>query len=104
MAPRITEGQIRTAALQLLSDAPGSYLSTTKLIAELEGIFQPEGTDAAILDGRSDTYFSQKVRNLVSHRSSHTSLVSRGYAEYDEVRQGFTITEAGRLYLESLEN
>ena len=104
MAPRITEGQLRTAALQLLAEAPGGFLSTTKLIAELEGVFQPEGTDADILDGRSDTYFSQKVRNLVSHRSSHTSLVRRGYAEYDKIRQGFTITEVGCLYLKSLEN
>lgn len=45
--------------------------STSDLIAELTAVFNPQGEDAAILNGRNDTKFSQKVRNLKSHRSTN---------------------------------
>jgi hypothetical protein len=104
MAPRITEAQLRIVALRLLAEAPGGFLTTENLIAELEHVFELEGQDAKILDGRSDTYFSQKVRNLVSHRSSSSSLVKKGYAEYDKDKRGFTITEAGRNFLKTADD
>ena len=45
--------------------------TTSDLIRKLTRIFNPIGEDAEILAGRNDTKFSQKVRNLVSHRSSN---------------------------------
>jgi len=46
--------------------------ATTKdLIKELTVFFSPTGEDATILANRNDTKFSQKVRNLKSHRSNN---------------------------------
>lgn len=64
---------------------------------ELEAHFQPEGKDAEILDGRNDSHFSQKVRNLISHRTSSRSMFKMGYAEY--VNDGIRITDAGCAFL-----
>lgn len=70
--------------------------STSDLIAELTTVFNPTGEDAAILAGRRDTKFSQKVRNLKSHRDNnkmdvYTSLNSSG--EY-------TLTAVGEKYID----
>jgi hypothetical protein len=78
----------------------GGYVSTADLITDLEAEFQPEGQDAQILDGRHDTYFSQKVRNLVSHRETSTSMFRKGYAEY--TGDGIRITDAGRAFLDQV--
>ena len=94
----VKEADLRIAALQLLAGAPGGFIATEKLIPALEDIFQPEGIDAAVLDGRSDTHFSQKVRNLVSHRNQPSGLVGKGYATYNETLEGLQITDAGRAY------
>ena len=95
----VTEAELRIAALQLLATAPGDFIATEKMIPALEGIFNPSGADAQILEGRSDTHFSQKVRNLVSHRNQPTGLCGQGYAIYIEGREGLQITDAGRAYL-----
>ena len=100
MAVRISEKDLRLATLVLLSKSKTGFLTTSALIAELEHLYPPSGKDAEILTDRSDTYFSQKVRNMVSHRTSSTSLVKRGLATYDRVRKGFAITDVGRLFLE----
>lgn len=70
-------------------------VSMTELIRELTSFFDPDGEDAAILRGRSDTKFSQKVRNLKSHRDSNgmegwTAITSTGK---------YIITPAGLTYL-----
>ena len=44
-------------------------LTTTELIAALRERLKPEGRDIEILSGRKDDIFSQKVRNLISHKS-----------------------------------
>ncbi len=75
----------------------GGYIATSDLITYLEGVFEPDGDDAKILDGRHDTHFSQKVRNLISHRDGRTSMFKRGYAEY--IKEGIQITDAGRIFL-----
>ncbi|WP_411890052.1 hypothetical protein [Yoonia sp. SDW83-1] len=91
-----TEAQIRREALVELSNSQSGTLTTTQLIDLLEDRMQPTGRDAEIADGRSDTYFSQKVRNLVSHREQGTGLETRGLATYDADNESWTITEAGR--------
>lgn len=95
---RITERELILPALYLMSIHP--EISTSELIVELAEIFRPTGEDAAILAGRSDTKFSQIVRNLVAHK---TLDVRTGFAIYD--RRGnngyFSITGQGREFLES---
>jgi predicted HNH restriction endonuclease len=95
---RINEEQLVLPTLYLLnSSAQG--LTTSDLIRDLTVLFNPTGEDAEILDGRSDTKFSQKVRNL----KSHDTLENLGYATFTpnaSARGGsFGITEMGRTYL-----
>lgn len=68
--------------------------TTSDLIEELTIVFNPSGEDAEILAGRSDTKFSQKVRNLVSHRDSNNMAV------YTDFKNGiYKLTEKGDNYL-----
>ena len=60
MPVRITEKELRLATLKLLVHSKSGFITTSALIAELEDLYPPEGRDAEILEGRSDTYFSQK--------------------------------------------
>ncbi|MGR3344462.1 MAG: hypothetical protein ACU0DI_14780 [Paracoccaceae bacterium] len=92
----ITENEIRIAALAELAVSPSGRLTATQLIDRLTDRLMPTGLDAKILDGRSDTYFSQKFRNLVSHRNQGTGFVARGLAVYDSNTESWTILAAGR--------
>jgi hypothetical protein len=99
MTVRVSEGHLIIPAL-IFAVRRGGYVSTAQLINDLEAEFAPEGQDAEILDGRNDTYFSQKVRNLISHRESKTSMFKMGYAEY--TGDGIKITDAGRRFLDQV--
>ena len=101
---RVRERELVIPALRLAGEQPEGFITTAKLIIELEAIFDPAGRDAEILHGRGDTYFSQKVRNLISHRDNDSSFIAQSYAEYDEVRRGIRITIAGRKLLEQLDD
>lgn len=90
---RIEERDLILPALYII-DREGSA-TMTELIRELTSLFNPDGEDAVILQGRGDTKFSQKVRNLRSHRASN------GMEEWTAIAPGgrYTITPAGRAYL-----
>jgi hypothetical protein len=96
---RISERDLILPALRAAATSPGGEISTTDLIQLLSDEFQPDGQDAEIIDGRQDTYFSQKVRNLISHRESGTSMFKKGYAIYHPESESISITEAGKLFL-----
>ena len=67
-----TESQIRDEACKQLLHARGQTLTTPQLIEKLSTRLSPTGRDSDIALNRSDTYFSQKVRNLVIHRNQGT--------------------------------
>jgi len=92
---RITERELVLPALFLIDLRHG--ITTSDLIEELVDLMHPSGEDAEILDGRSDTKFSQKVRNLVSHNT----LERLGYATYQRIEQNglFQINDNGKRYL-----
>jgi hypothetical protein len=92
---RITERELAIPALACLDGCAGAWMGMPDLIAALTELLRPIGTDAVLLAGRSDAYFSQKVRNLVSHRRSNGSIIRLGLAEYSEQRHGLRITAAG---------
>lgn len=100
MAGRISERELAIPALMIADNRPNGYVSTTDLIVELTEWFQPEGEDAEILEGRNDTKFSQKVRNLIPHRGGQRTIFSLGYAEY--TGDGIRITSVGRQFVRSL--
>ena len=94
----ITEEMIRNAILKELLTAHGQRRSIPQLIDRLTGLLKPTGRDAQIAYGRSDTYFSQKVRNTVSHRNQSTGLQARGLADYDAQNESWTLTARGRSF------
>ena len=91
-----TEAEIRMAALVALNASDTGSLTTSQLIVILSHFMRPRGHDAEIARDRNDTYFSQKVRNLISHRENSTGLVARGLADYDAATETLSITAAGR--------
>src|SRR5689334_21968773 len=88
-----SERQLVLPALALLDASPAG-LTTTDLIRELMVIFRPDGHDMEI-SAHNDSFFSQKVRNLVSHRT----LLGPGWETYDPARQHHSIAPAGRQFL-----
>ncbi|MCD8566793.1 MAG: hypothetical protein LRY36_02605 [Alphaproteobacteria bacterium] len=102
MTDRISETDLVIPALRVMATKPNGFITTENLIQELEDIFQPTGKDANILDGRNDTHFSQKVRNLVSHRNQPSNFIYKGYAEYLPEKEGLRITPEGQSILEKI--
>ena len=90
----ITESELILPALYIIEYR--GEATTSDLIKELTSVFNPTGEDAEILKGRSDTKFSQKVRNLVSHRDTNHML------EYTEFNNGiYTLTDEGRRQVDA---
>lgn len=96
MSKKYSEKDLIIPALLELYISDYKSLSTTKLIAALTNRLKPEGEDAEILFGRNDTRFSQKVRNLISHKSLYPAFV-----DYDAKNHMIKINENGIKYLES---
>lgn len=95
MSERIEEKSLILPALYFINEA--GKLNTSEIIKKLTDALSPAGEDAEILAGRSDTKFSQKVRNLMgSHYSSNgmnelTTKSSDGY---------FSLTGQGKHLLD----
>lgn len=95
----IPERELVIPALRAAAARPNGEITTSDLIDVMTVEFQPDGRDAQIVAGRNDTYFSQKVRNLVSHRPSPNSMFSKGYATYHPESESIRITAIGREFL-----
>jgi predicted HNH restriction endonuclease len=93
MEERISEKQLVMPAVQVIS-SHDEGITTAELIKELEKRMQPQGKDAEIISGRNDTHFSQKVRNLRSHKT----FERHGFVEYRDNKH--FITEQGKQFLE----
>jgi hypothetical protein len=92
---RITESELTVPTLRILEDFHEEWVTTSILIGRLTELLRPSGTDAEILAARHDTYFSQKVRNMISHRHNHNSFINRGLAEYESSIHCLRITKPG---------
>lgn len=99
---RITESELTLPSIRILEESNKSWTTTSELIRRLAELFRPTGQDAAILAGRSDTYFSQKVRNLISHKDQPSSFIRQGLAEYSREEGGLRITGLGRKLVRAL--
>lgn len=102
MTERVKESDLVLPALRLMTERPDGFITTADLISGLEQVFQPAGQDAKIIDGRNDSHFSQKVRNLVSHRASPSNFICKGYADYLSDREGLQITPQGKALFEKI--
>lgn len=95
---RIRERDLVIPALKAAA-SNGGTISMSELIDEMIAEFDPSGEDSEIREGRRDSKFSQKVRNLVSHREVSSSMFSRGYATYHKDIESREITDSGRAFL-----
>lgn len=95
-----SEPELVIPALKFMRDNP-SGVTTTQLINHLIDTLQPSGHDMEILEGRNDTYFSQKVRNL----KSHNTFERHNWAEYKQIDNTgvWEITPEGLEHLEGIE-
>ncbi|MDR0604529.1 MAG: HNH endonuclease [Bacteroidales bacterium] len=96
MEQRITEPELILPSLYLMSLNNG-IITTSELIQKLRNIMKPTGEDLNILTGRNDDKFSQKVRNLIAHRTFERF----GYAEYNTDTGQIDITNNGKLHLQN---
>ena len=87
-----TEHELIVPSLKIISKNKDG-IDTKKLIDELRKLLKPNGEDILVLSNRADDKFSQKVRNLKSHRS----LEKKGLAKFNNNR--YLITEDGVIYL-----
>jgi 5-methylcytosine-specific restriction enzyme A len=95
---RISETDLVLPALYVINQQP--EITTTKLIDELRGIFNPMGEDAEILHGRSDDKFSQIVRNLVSHHTLDQRLEYTVLSSSETGNSTHILSEKGLKYLQ----
>ena len=93
--PRIRESDLLLPALRIIGEAGSA--NTTQVKNALIRVFQPSGEDNERLAGRSDTKFTQIVRNLLG---SH--YTTNGMAEYtNKGADGrFTLTPRGQELVE----
>ena len=62
-----TESDLIIPALKIIAEQTSGII-TTELISRLRAELNPTGEDLKQLKGRNDDAFSQKVRNLISHK------------------------------------
>lgn len=99
---RISETELTIPCLSVLASVKGGWCSTSELIEILDRDFDPRGKDDKTIANRNDSYFSQKVRNMICHRHGTTSYIARGYALYEKDLAGvggLRITKKGRALL-----
>jgi hypothetical protein len=96
--PEYSEPDLVIPALQFIRNNPGA--TTTELKEHLISLLHPTDHDAEILQGRSDSYFTQKVRNL----KSHNTLTKHNWVRYQRIRGNgvWRITQAGTQYLRAM--
>ena len=87
-----TESELIPVALKIILDKPNG-IATKDLIIELRNLMNPSGEDLEMLSNRNDDKFSQKVRNIKSHKT----LENKGYAKFYDDK--FFITEKGIKFL-----
>ncbi len=94
----ITEGDLVVPTILILAKQASldEGVSISELDPFLRSVLNPAGHDLEIIENRKDDYFSQKVRNLVSHRK----LDKLGLAIYRKIwgEGRYFITQKGKLF------
>ena len=71
-----SENEIVDVVLEIIKNNPG--IRTSELIDKARVQMKPDGEDLDILDNRNDDKFSQKVRNIKSHDTIATQVITVG--------------------------
>ena len=91
----IKEGELIIPVLKFLYSSERGILNISELSKMLRKYLNPQGEDIVILKGRNDDKFSQKVRNLRSHKTL------KDYVEYLP-KGNIKITEVGCIFLNNI--
>jgi len=97
---RIQQGDIAVLALELAAARSSGFISTTDLKKFMMDKFKPSEGDAEPTAKGEVPLFDQIVGNLVSNRSTLTSMFKLGYATYPG--DGIQITQLGRKFLDTV--
>lgn len=92
-----TENEIIPFALSIIQSHKEG-IDTKNLIIHLRELMNPYGEDLEILTNRNDDKFSQKVRNLKSHKT----LENKGFVSFNNNK--FYITKVGTKFLIESQN
>lgn len=95
---RITESDLILPALKIIKEAGWKGIQTSGLIPALRKLLLLSQEDTEILQWRKDDKFSQKVRNLVSHRT----LEGKWYVVFQD--WSFVLTQGWENYLQTHNN
>ena len=99
---RLTKSELTIPTLRILEDAAPKWVIISELITRLTDLFSPAGPSSTTIPERTDTHFSQRIRNMISHRDSSTSFIKNGLAEYSEAVRGLRITRRGMELIRGL--
>ena len=91
----ISEKDLIIPSLVIINNESEKGITTSDLLNNLRKILDPKGDDLIILENRADDKFSQKVRNLKSHKT----LEKLDYVEF--INNKFFIKDKGAKELES---
>ncbi|WP_143514700.1 HNH endonuclease [Primorskyibacter flagellatus] len=94
---RVSEGDLVMPTLEALVNSKAIGLSTSELVPILREVLKPAGKDLEISPHRNDDYFSEKVRNLKSHKK----LEKMGVATFDGTR--YQITAKGKKFVNDVQ-
>ena len=100
---RTPESEMRIAALRVAQARPSGYASTThikKAVHKYVDLTPEDHTPSKTRDG--EPLYCQIVGNVICHQDGSRSLFKRGLAIREE--DGLRITDAGRAYLDKLNN
>lgn len=97
---RIQQGDIAVLALELAAARNSGRISTTDLKDFMLDKYKPTQGDAVPTANGVTPLFDQIIGNLVSNRSTKTSMFRMGYATYDG--DVIEITQAGRDFLDTV--
>ena len=90
-----SENELIPHALHIIREYPDG-IDTKNLLIKLREKMKPSGDDLEILANRTDDKFSQKVRNL----NSHKTLEKKGYVDF--ILNKFYIKQEGLDFLNDL--
>lgn len=100
---RTTEFEMSIAVSRILRDTPGGWMNLEELRHQVPGYIELTEGDRTLSDTRpGESLWEQLLRNIQSHNANPNNFIHLGYLEHVE-GGGYAITDAGREFLERLE-
>lgn len=99
---RTPESEMRIGALQVARSKAKGFASTAEAKAEIHHFVDLTSEDREHSATRKEPMYYQIVGNVVCHEGSSLSIFNKGFALRHEEADGFSITDDGLKYLDSL--